>query len=332
MKRIDEIQRCSRYDINADGVLVYVKDNNIYCNNIVMKGKYYDVVAYQNIVNTYDNNINQTQFFDIYDGELLYANQNFIGLCKNRQEKESDILLGQYEDPEGEFWIEFHTKKFEIVKKYPLHFGFNGIYRILANQLFLSRDQDKLWAYNNEGQILWQHNFCDLLQNDQAILHSEILEHRGRLYFFLSGSPRNRTFCIDIENGKVLEEYNALQGWLVKDGDDLYVTRFGETIVKLNTLTNAVTEWEVRTLLENKSLGSYLDYHRYAVQDGLVYFTQSMGVANTTVGIFDFNNRKLLWYHEFDDMAGAIGGIQVHGNRLFVHTQDNTLHVFERER
>lgn len=187
------------------------------------------------------------------------------------------------------------------------------------------------YEYDTGVSQVWQHTFTDLLQHERAILHSPIIEHKGKLYFFLDGAENRRTFCLDIETGEVLYQYNALQGWLVKDGDYLYSTEW-DAVIRLNTQTHEIVHWKTQGQLEAAGLGSYLDYSRYAVQDGLVYFTQSMGVEHTTVGILDFNNRELLWYHQFeDDMVGAIGSIQVHDNRLYVHTQDNTLHVFERE-
>ena len=60
-------------------------------------------------------------------------------------------------------------------------------------------------------------------------------------------------------------------------------------------------------------------------------FTQTLGDDKAKLGVLDWGKKELIYKHDFDPKNGAIGSIQVSETRMFVHTQDNILHIFEKE-
>ena len=176
----------------------------------------------------------------------------------------------------------------------------------------------------------WQINFNKLLGSDKASLNSDIVENDGKLYFFLTGTERQRTFCVDAETGKVLYEYYELISFSKIENNVLYNLSTGQLVNILDISSNIITSWDIEDLLQQEGFVR-ADHYRWTVHKGLIYFTQSLGSHNAKAGILDPTKRELIWKHDFDKKHGAIGGIDASDNRIYVHTQDNTLHVFERE-
>lgn len=103
-------------------------------------------------------------------------------------------------------------------------------------------------------------------------------------------------------------------------------TEFYITI--LNTQTNEIKRIDI--LDELKKYNIHPD-SQFVVQDGLVYFKQSMGSDIARIGVIDPNQKKILWKYDFPIGSGGVNSINVQNNRIYAHTQDKTLHIFERE-
>ena len=211
---------------------------------------------------------------------------------------------------------------------FPNNIGLNGIYQVLNDNLFLSQNNEKFGVFNFENTCIWQHSYSELLNSDKAFLSSDIIVHKEKLYFFLAGTPNNKTFCIDIKTGKIEHIYKELKMFSYIE-DDLLYTLFNKKLNILNTITQ-----EIKTIDFTGELKKYNIYtdQNFAVQNGLIYFKQSMGADVARIGILDPKTAKLIWKYDLPKGSGQVGSIQVQGDRIYVHTQDKTLHIFEKQK
>lgn len=241
--------------------------------------------------------------------------------------KESIILRNMLED---DFW--------RILKV-----NDNGeiIWQINYNDSFYSIVEDKMLIIQSEkkdiecfrledGVTLWQTSFKDLVQSETVHTYPELIEHNQKLYFQLQSENRKGVFCIDVNTGKEITLYIDCYGFLIQDEDFVYTSKYENILCKINPKTNECEEWDVDELIKSNGFESISD-HRCVAQDGKVYFTQTLGDKKAKLGVLDTLNKKLIFKHEFEAENGGIGSVQVQNNRIYVHTQDNTLHIFEEE-
>jgi hypothetical protein len=180
----------------------------------------------------------------------------------------------------------------------------------------------------------WELSFFDLMGPGNVNLHSDIIVHGNKIFFYLSGTELQRTFCVDLETGKVLKEYSELQGFSRIEGNNLY-NLFFEKLTVLDLLTNTLKVYNLEYLLVSNGI-ERVDYDKWLVKKGLIYFVQTKGAdknfadKGSVVAILDPFKSKLLWQYTFHPECGLIGSIQATNKRLYVHTQDKTLHVFEK--
>lgn len=215
-----------------------------------------------------------------------------------------------------------------IVDLFSKNFGFNGLYLVVNDNSFISQDNEKIGLFDFENNIIWQHNYTDLLGSDyKGGGPVEITNINDKLYVCFGRT----TFCIEIETGNVEHRYEDY--FRIAEGNLLYGlkptdkrTEFYITI--LNAKTQEIKRIDI--LDELKKHNIHTD-SKFIVQNGLIFFTQSMGDIVSKVGILDPNTEKLIWKHEFPKGSGQVGSLQVQGNRIYVHTQDKTLHIFEKE-
>lgn len=186
-----------------------------------------------------------------------------------------------------------------------------------------------LIAYYNvlrDAEILWQHSFSELIGSEKATLRGDIIETKGKLFFVVSGT----LFCVDTHSGEILHKFEGLGRPIFQDQDHIYTTKYENILCRINPNTYKLEQWDANQLIKDNGIESIQD-HRCTAHNGLFYFTQSLGDIKAKLGVLDFDKKELLFKHEFEPQNGAIGSIQANDNRIFVHTQDNTLHIFEKE-
>lgn len=177
-----------------------------------------------------------------------------------------------------------------------------------------------------DGLIKWEVSFSELIESEKATLRSEILEKFGKLFFVVSGT----LFCIDVSSGHILHRFEGIGRPIFQDQDYIYSTKYENILCRINPENFEVEEWDVNNLIKKNGFDNIHD-HRCAAKNGLFYFTQTLGDNKAKFGVIDFDKKELLYKYEFEPKNGGISSIQVSEERVFIHTQDNTLHIFEKE-
>lgn len=219
------------------------------------------------------------------------------------------------------------------MKKYPINYGLNGIFNVLQNNTFLSLKENLLTCHALEtGTELWRLDFTELLGSEKAAQFGELIVAGNKLFFFLSDYNKGAVFCVDTTDGSVLYETNKINGWLQKVEDKIYFLSHEQLkVLDINTFKEKI--YDLTELINKHDLN--LAWNKYVVDKEQLYFVSenTAGGGAATVGIIDLNSLKLQWKTAIEIEEGAywIKEIKVAGNKLYVHTQGGTLHIFEKE-
>ncbi|MFK7079547.1 hypothetical protein V3470_13990 [Flavobacterium oreochromis] len=210
---------------------------------------------------------------------------------------------------------------------------------LLLESNFLVRYENKISNYNIDNlNIEWQQSFSDLLpsqETEEISISQEIIEISNVIYFTLNTNNKNICFGLDSETGKVVKQFPNILGDLIQENEYIYFLYYN-SITRLNTTNDTIEKWDIQDLLDKEDIG-YLYFPRWAVLDGQIYFSQTKGSdihsgkIGARFGVLDFNKRELIFKDQLDPKYGTIGSIKVSKERLYLHTQDSTLHVFEKE-
>jgi hypothetical protein len=205
-----------------------------------------------------------------------------------------------------------------------------GVYNKYLIYLFL---ESKKIAMNNidNDLVIWEVTFVALTKSSVIYPYLELLESNRKLFFMLGSENRGGVFCVNTKNGEEIALYKGCFSFLLKDDNFIYSSRHENIFCKINSSTDNVEEWDVNQLLKNNGFDNIHD-NRCAVHDGLFYFTQTLGDNKSKFGILDTDKKQLVYKYEFEPKNGGIGRIQVSESRIFITTQDNTLHIFEKEK
>ncbi len=208
-----------------------------------------------------------------------------------------------------------------------------------GQKLFLDKSlvqvgqKNELIAYYDVLQdniSVWQQTFTDLTESESANLNSQILNSEDKLFFVVTGNGRKGLFVLDIRTGQVLKKFEGLSHEIFKDEEYIYTTSFENILCRINIKTLELEEWDCNTLIKENNFESIHD-HRCDVVDGKFCFTQSLGDNKAKLGVLDWRVKELVYQYDFEPKNGAIGSIQVSSTRMFASTQDNTLHIFQKE-
>jgi outer membrane protein assembly factor BamB len=179
-----------------------------------------------------------------------------------------------------------------------------------------------------DGSELWRLDYNKMIDAEN-VYGGTFVNFGNKIYLILSSSVKRGLFCIDAKTGKVVDFIPNVYYFLLKDSQNIYVTKEHDIVCKINPETHAMEDWDVRELMKDNGFDGIGD-QRSVAMDGIIYLTQTFGAKNAKLGILDINSKELLWKYDFAPECGAVGGIQVSKERIFVHTQDNTLHIFEK--
>ncbi len=184
---------------------------------------------------------------------------------------------------------------------------------------------------NKNITILWQQPFSNLTGEENNRVSSTILENNGKIYLSISSKGKSGLFVLDIDTGKELAFYENAYDFLVKDGNYIYSYKGEFCILKIDTITNELEEIPLKNVLLANGFDPNTDLRRSTVKGNKIYFTEFLYKPYSRLGVINLDTKEMLYTYNFQKGNGAIGSIQVSGNRIFVHTQDNTLHIFEKE-
>ncbi len=207
-----------------------------------------------------------------------------------------------------------------------------GISKIINEDRFIIvNESNDISLENSSNEVFWNNIFNVLAQSDTVYGPDKILENNGKLYFTLSSRQgKSGLFVLDVETGEQISFFDKLKFALSKDEEFIYTSEYQNNFCRINTNTQEKEEYPINELIKENGFESVHD-HRFTVKKGILYFTQSMGGPTAKLGVIDLENQKMLYTYDFPISSGAIGSIQVNQGRIYIHTQDKTLHIFEPE-
>lgn len=215
--------------------------------------------------------------------------------------------------------------------------NYNG-FKLFIKQLFLVNvnSKQKLIAFSLlNGKELWQRAYTDLFNEEDTTISNEIVEVSGVIYFLLHGGGKNECFGLDANTGEVVKRIPNILGDIIVENEFIYFLH-AENITIYNTQKDEIITWEIENLMIEKGI-ERLWFPRWAIDNGLIYFSQSKGADRNSdsvgarFGVLDPTKKELLWHDKLPLENGIIGSIKVNQNRIYLHTQDQTLFIYEKE-
>lgn len=101
--------------------------------------------------------------------------------------------------------------------------------------------------------------------------------------------------CLDVQSGELIRHFAGTFFGVFKDNDFVFSSKYENILCRIDSRTNEKT----------------------------------FGDHNAKLGILNFDTKTMDYKYDFEVSNGAIGSIKLGKDRIFVHTQDHTLHIFE---
>ncbi len=271
----------------------------------------------------------------VYSDKLTKEkNLDYILLCWNGVENMSTekYIYAKVKTKNSSFYSKILKTDFSIEKTFELNEKDGRFYSILNEDNLLMEYDSMLSVINIKKDILWQQSYSTLTGVEDNYVSNTILDNNGKIYLPISSKGRSGLFVLDIDTGKELAFYENTYDFLVKDDKYIYSYKGEFCILKINTITNEVKEIPLKNVLLANDFDPNTDLRRSTVKGNLLYFTEFLYKPYSRLGVINLDSKELLYSYNFKKENGGIGSIQVSSNRIFVHTQDNTLYIFEKEK
>jgi hypothetical protein len=157
-----------------------------------------------------------------------------------------------------------------------------------------------------------------------------IIDHR---LFFYVYDPKKKdqksTICIDYKSKTVDRILFNFTG-SIKESDGLLYNSHEKSLQILDPETFKVEEIDLLPELTKHGF-KRIDYEKWFVEDRHLYFAQNIGDNIAKVGIYDLESKTIIDKLDLAKENGTVGTLKKNGNRLYIHTQDRTLHIYELE-
>lgn len=333
MKLISTIDGCIRYAIDKGNIIYINSDRNINNNGSLIEGEYYAFNVYGKKIWTGNNQTNITEVYDLATNKLIYLSLDHLSIRPDIDiRNNSDNILAQFGLKSTWSLISIHDYSF--IKQFSDKYGLNGIWQITSDDLFLSWNKESIAGCNlSNGSIAWQKNYKELLLMEDAEQSGNVVYLNGKIYLLLhsQNSSKSTTFCLDEKTGSIIKKYPNFGGFFSVSGDIIYRAH-NYTVGIIDTTSNTASIYDFKDLLEPEKLWIH---NRTSIlsSEGLIYFVDGATITGSRFGILDLKNHKLLWTHKLKIKSKykRINSLQLSENRLYVHADDDTLHIFERE-
>ncbi|OWP74012.1 hypothetical protein, partial [Flavobacterium oreochromis] len=115
--------------------------------------------------------------------------------------------------------------EFNVIETYNLDLGLNGVFLVINDDSFISKNNEKIVLSNFKNEIIWQQSFSDLLpsqETEEISISQEIIEISNIIYFTLNTNNQNICFGLDAQTGKVVKQFPNILGDLIQENEYIY--------------------------------------------------------------------------------------------------------------
>lgn len=336
LKFLRNLNNCFILDIIKDKILVKYFDNDYFIALLDFSLKIVWKVKINNLAGDYlPINLEEFIFFD--DRKSYFFKTSEVNAYKQESSyyylyKKNKKVFVNFDD----------SSKINVIHDLDSFFyDYENGFKLFTDNYFIFKPNNlnEIVVSSLNFQIeLWRLKCENLLQSsetEEIFISQEIIEISNVIYFTLNTNNQNICFGLDAETGKVLKQFPNILGDLIQENEYIYFLYYN-SITRLNTTNDTIEKWDIQELLDKEDIG-YLYFPRWAVLEGQIYFSQTKGSdihsgqQGAKFGILDFNKKELIFKGQLASKYGTIGNIKVSKERLYIHTQDSTLHIFEKE-
>ncbi|TVZ09630.1 hypothetical protein JM80_2158 [Cellulophaga sp. RHA_52] len=349
MKIYTEIKQ---FELLDDSKLITLKENNeLIISNNGKKQKILSIksfVCIKNYLIYIDWNQKNTILYNLISNSIieldtLISFQNISGIIND------DYIIGVSRENGVKFNLILNLKNLKTSKKYPINYGLNGIWKILENKTFLSKnDTDINCYYLDTGKEVWSFNFQQYTkQINNHLISNELLIIDNLLFLSFANSSLNAvgSIVIKTDTGKVHKEIPSLKGFLYTNNNKEVIATSG-IFNNIQTLSifNLDTE-ECKTITLNNIFPANnwsIKHQSSVVHNNKLYLAIQQGetLIASILAVLDLKTNKIIDYYELlkdpkknsnEDNWYHIDKIKVNDSMITVLTAGGTLHIFEKE-
>ncbi|WP_405397762.1 hypothetical protein [Maribacter sp. Asnod2-G09] len=203
----------------------------------------------------------------------------------------------------------------------PLHY--------LNENRIISQSESDLYCHSIDGDIIWNRAFKELINSSKGTITKPLIKVGYSYFIGIGENKSDHLFNIDLESGKCDELKYFQFEFFFNNQEQLITSQHQNTLLKLNLRTKEQEVWDVDELIKTAGFESVHD-QRCQFDKNTFYFTQTLGDDRAKVGFLDTKIKELTFSHKFQPNNGGISTIEQNENQIFVCTQDNILHIFEK--
>ena len=315
--------KCKEFSVLGETLFVIGMDKTLYINsNNIRNGNFRFFGIYNDSQIIFDQ-INFSSLLYDYQGKLIEAIQDYA-LRHIITFTNGNSLVGG-NDGNNIFYGIYNFSNNTLLKRFE-NLGLNGVYQVINDNLFLSQNNEKFAVFTFDNTCVWEICFKDLFKEYESIGAgtTNILKVENHLYVEL-----DKTYCIDLNTGDLKYTYD--QKFTNSENEFLYGLQFlSMEKFQLAILNTKINEVKIVDVSDEFNKNNIYPDNRIVVSEKLIYFSQNMGDDIAKIGVFNPDSGKILWKYDFEKKNGMIGALEINNNRVYAHTQDKTLHIFEK--
>lgn len=206
-----------------------------------------------------------------------------------------------------------------------------GKWQIFDKLLVILKGKVEIKAIDLNGRSkTWQRSILEIANSSTGKISSQIVDFQNLLFYYFTDNKSlkgNATYVISMSNGEVVQKLPTFTG-SIKKSDGLLYTSHEKSLQILDPETFAIREIDLVPELSKHGF-KRMDYEKWFVEDKRLYFAQNIGAHNAKIGVFDLESEKMIDSVDLAKENGTIGTLKKRSNRLYVHTQDRTLHIYD---
>ncbi|MBP2617882.1 hypothetical protein [Chryseobacterium jejuense] len=331
MKLIESF-KCKQYEIVSQKLYYINQDGEVFYNNerihindkFSISGKYNDKIVF------FEERVFSSFIF--FEKQLIKKIDEYALII--HQKLTQSIYFVGINDGDDIFYALYDINDFSIRTKYS-DLGFKNNISFIDSKYFISRNKYQIGLFTLENKNVWNHSFKEYLDTPTTESQKALVIHQNMISFIIFSEGITKCVILDVMTGNVLNEYPGLYGEMILDVNEIYFLS-SDNISILNIETQVVQTYSITEIFEPTEIKRLL-FPRWVVKNGIIYFTQSGGVdmhsgsRGAIFGALDAVSLKILWYERLSKEHGIIGTIQVENEKIYLHTQDKILFVFEKE-